>query len=144
MSSAILHLARINLISTFNLGQNIVFSIFLSVLHFLYKQTCGLKTYIYTSPLLNPIHHLLLYFSCPGLSLSPPDLEKRAFGFVSCSLTIIPFIVGSGPRKQSSTLSQGSPDFIISPFIFQKHNHFLFSKTDYIHNFCHCIEHEFL
>ena len=38
------------------------FSIFLSVLHFLYKKAYGLKTCIYTSPLLNPIHHLLPYF----------------------------------------------------------------------------------
>ena len=107
LSSAILHLAKINLILTFNLWQNIVFfhificaslsvqtSIWLKNLHL------HVTPYSIQSTICCPISGQTSSWSFP---ISARPWEQRAFGLVSHSLTIIPFIVGSGHRAHLIT-----------------------------------------
>lgn len=136
LSSAILHLARINLISTFGLGQNIKF-------FFFHRCICALVS-AQTSMWLNLHLHVSLtnsnplfaaLFLCPSLSLPLPDPEPRAFGLISCSLIIIPFRTGSGPY-----LLIALPWFYHFSIHFLATCYFLFSATDCIHDYCHRIE----
>lgn len=101
----ILHLARTNPILNFCLWQNnkLCFHIFLSVLYFLCKQACGL-TYIYVTLANSSQLPPALFLSSQSLSPSLPDCEQRAFGFISCSLTIIPLSAESGPWEESFTI----------------------------------------
>lgn len=152
LSSAILHFARINLILTFCLGQNTKFcfhifvclfvSIFLSALYFLHKQGCGL-TYIYMSPLLNPMHYLLPHSLSQSFSTSARPWAKSLWPGLTLTNNN-PFHCWAWALGAVLCLITGLPWFYYFSFHFSATCYFLFSITDYIHDFCHWIEHESL